>query len=813
MTSAVSNLPSHTKVVVIGGGMMGVSLLYHLALEGWKDVVLLEKGELTSGSTWHAAGQVPSLAGNYNIAKIHHYANMLYPKLEEMTGQYVSWHGCGGIRFAATQEEVDWFKYIAGYSKSIGFHYEVIPPELIREKHPYVGLDGVLAGAWTTQDGHVDPAGACNAVAIAARNLGAKIFRNTLVTGLFQKPNGEWIVQTGNGDIVAEHVVNSAGCYAAQVGAMVGLDVPVINMQHQYLVTEPVPEVIARDKELPALRDPLTSGYYRQEQKSYLIGIYEHYGAQEAWEDRGGYPQWESSSELFSPDLDRISPWLSKVMERMPILANLGIRRVVNGAITHTPDGMPLLGPAEGLRNFWMCCGSAIGIAQGPGCGLHLARWMVHGDTDISMREFDSRRYSRYADRDYTRAKVFEDFQRMFTVHLPGEELMAGRPKTTSPLYAKLRAKGAVFGESFGWERAKFFPSDGRETHNFRRTSTFDAVGNEARSVRSNAGIIDLSSFSKYEVRGAEAQSFLDRFVMNRLPRRIGGIGLAHPLSTMGRIQSEFTITKLAEDHYYLASAAASRVRDIDLLNGNKREGESVDISDVTDEWGVLVLAGPKSRTILDKITDNTLDSKSFPWLTAKVVEVAGIQVRALRINYVGELGWELHVPIQSLESLYDSIFAVGQESGLADFGLYALDSMRLEKAYRGWGTELSSDATPLEAGLDRFIDFNKSFVGKEAILRQKVSGPERQLGLLRVDTLDSDPRGNEPIFLDGKLAGVTTSGGFGHVIGKSLAFAYLRPDAAAPGTHLTLDLLGDSFAATVLDGAPFDAGNDRLRS
>ena len=378
-------MQSHAKVVIVGGGMMGVGLAYHLAEEGWKDVLLIEKGELTSGSTWHAAGQCPSFIGNYNMAKIHHYSNTLYPRLEELTGHPAGWHGCGGIRLATTPEEVDWFRHVAGFAANVGFQMEIIGPNRIKELNPWLDTDGVLAGAHTTMDGHVDPSSACNAMAAGARQMGATILRRNRVTGITRLPSGEFEVVTEQGNVTCEHVVNAGGCYAREVGNWVGVETPITNMEHQYLVTEPLQAFMGADTELPVMRDPATAGYYRQEQKAGLVGIYEHHGAKEAWAGRGGWPEWQSENELFEGDIDRIAPWLEKALERMPIFAEAGIKRVINGAIPHTPDGNPLVGPAHGVRNFWQCCGSSIGIAQGAGCGKYLAQWMVHGDADINM--------------------------------------------------------------------------------------------------------------------------------------------------------------------------------------------------------------------------------------------------------------------------------------------------------------------------------------------------------------------------------------------------------------------------------------------
>ncbi|MFL7869488.1 MAG: FAD-dependent oxidoreductase, partial [Anaerolineales bacterium] len=533
----------HARVVIIGGGMMGVGLLYHLALEGWDDSVLIEKGELTSGSTWHAAGQCPSFIADYNMAKIHHYSNTLYPRLEEMTGQAVSWHGCGGIRLATRPEELDYFQLVKGTAANVGFRMEIIGPAEIRRINPFLDTTGVIAGAWTLDDGHVDPAGCCNAMAIAARKLGAAIIRHNRVTGINVLPGGDWQVATEQGSITCEHVVNAGGCYAARIGRWVGINVPIINLKHQYLVTEPIQAFLEREEELPVMRDPYCNAYYRQEQHSGLIGIYERRSSREAWLETGGQA-WEAENELFAPEYDPIMPGLERVMERMPIFADAGVIRVVNGASPRTPDHNPLVGPAPGLRNFWLNCGASIGIAQGAGAGKYLAQLMVHGETEINMIRVDPRRFGSYAVDEYNRAKAHQGYKYMYVLHLPGEERPAGRPVRTSPLYNKLSDKGCVHTEIAGWERPKWFSLDGREeAYGFRRNNVFDVVAEECRAVRERVGVRDLSSFAKYEVTGPDAEAFLNRLFANRVSSRVGGIVLAHALSDTGRIEAEFTIT------------------------------------------------------------------------------------------------------------------------------------------------------------------------------------------------------------------------------------------------------------------------------
>jgi dimethylglycine dehydrogenase len=802
------------RVVIIGGGMMGCGLLYHLAEEGWTDSLLIEKGELTSGSTWHAAGQCPSFIADYNMAKVHHYGNTLYPKLEELTGQYVSWHGCGGIRFALTPEELDYFKHVEGIAKMIGFRMEIIGPEEIRKINPFVSTEGVLAGALTLDDGHVDPAGCCNALAKGARDMGASIVRHNRVTDIARRPSGEWEVVTEQGTVVCEHVVNAAGCYARQVAQMVGGDVPITNMEHTYLVTEPIKEFVERDEEMPVMRDPYPSSYYRQEQKAALIGIYETAASAECWTHRGGWPEWDSENELFEGDMDRIFPYVERVLERMPIWADAGIKRVVCGAISHTPDNNPLIGPAAGLKNFWHAAGAAIGVAQGAGCGKYLAQWMVHGDAEINMAGIDPRRFGAYAPGGYTKAKSHEDYEHMYILHLPGEERMAGRPARTSTLYEKLKAKGASHTEAHGWERPTWFSLDGREEEpGFHHNNTFEVVAEECRAVRERVGILDLSSFAKYEVTGAGAGAFLDRVLANRMPKTDGGIVLAHFLSEEGRIAGEVTVTRLAEDRFYLLSGAGAEERDLDHLTHQVQDGEAVEIANVTDNRGVLVVAGPRARDLLAGLTETDLGNESFRWLRGKEIEVAGVPLYALRVNYVGELGWELHCPMDRLEALYDAVWAAGEAHGIADFGVYAVNSLRMEKAYKGWAAELTNEITPVEADIERFVAYDKEdFVGKAATLKVKQAGASQICVYFECETGTSDVHGGEAVLDGERVVGVTTSGGYGHVTGKSLGFAYVEPALAPPGSRFEVQVLGERRQAQVLGEPVHDPRNERLR-
>lgn len=808
-------MTTHKRVVIVGGGNMGVGLLYHLAEAGWTDIVLLEKGELTSGSTWHAAGLCPSFIADYNMSKIHHYGNTLYPKLEAMTGQYVSWHGCGGIRFATNDHELDYFKLVAGIADNSGAEIEIIDPAKIKQILPWIELDGVVGGAWTKGDGHVDPAGVCNAMAIAARNLGAEIVRECLVTNIQPTAQGEWEVTTEKGIYICEHVVNAGGNHATAIAAWNGISLPIVNLKHQYIITDPVPEFLARKEEIPVIRDPRHSAYYRQEQKSALIGPYETRGSRIAWPETNGIPGWDSDQELFAEEFDPIMPFLEGVMSTMPIWANLGVKRVVNGAIPHTPDDRPLLGPVHGLKNYWLCCGSAIGIAQGAGCGKYLAQWIVHGDSEINMAGLDPRRFGTYADADYCRAKAHEAYEHMYILQLPGEERQVARKNRITPLYDKLARMGAVHTEAHGWERPKWFSTDGApEDLGFRRGNAFTAVAGECRAVRERVGVMDLSSFSKFDVTGPDAEKMLDRLTANKLPKRQGGIVLTHMLSKSGRIQSEVTITRLADDRFYVLSGAGAEERDWDMMTQGKLASEKATIRNVTEDYGMLVLAGPKSRNVLGRLTDAPLGNDHFRWLTGQEITVAGAPVRALRVSYVGELGWELHIPMAKLETVFDALWAEGQAHGIANFGAYAVNSLRMEKAYRGLHSELTNEITLIEADMERFFAPDKGdFIGRAATLIRKQEGIGTKLAYVEVDATDNDVVGGEPVFVNGACVGVATSGGYGHYTKKSLAFVYVPPENTTPGFEMEIGLLGERRKAVVLAEPAYDPASAKMRA
>jgi len=805
-------MKQHARVVVIGGGALGAGLLYFLTKEGWDDVVLIEKGELTSGSTWHAAGLIPHFIGGLSMAKVHQEGPALYRTLEAETGQATGWHGCGAIRLALTDEEVDWFHYVKGILDTVGSECHLISPSEILKLHPLLVVDDVKLGFYTPNDGHTDPASATNAMAAGARQGGATIYRHTRVTGTRLLDNGEWEVTTDQGTIVCEHLVNAAGSFAKQIGEWVGLDLPIVNMEHHYLVTENLAEVEALDHEPPVVRDPKASCYYRQEQQGILIGPYERANAQ-AWGLDG--VDWSFDMELLSPALERLETSLEHAAERIPCWTNAGIKRVVNGPITHTPDGGFLLGPAEGLKNYWLCCGASIGITQGPGCGKYLAQWMVHGQTEINVRDMDPRRYGKWASGDYAIAKSVDEYQQMYQPHLPGEYRDAGRPTRVTPLYQKLKQAGAVYADTFGWERAKWYASDGvEEEYGFRRNNSFDAVAQECRAVREAVGLTDLSSFAKYEVTGKDAFTFLERICANRVPAKDGGVVLSQMLTTLGGIESEATVTCLSSDHYYLLSGAVAELHDLDWLMQHIEEGEDVTVRNVTDDYGVLLITGPRSRDVLSGLTDAGLtNDDGFTWMSAREISVAGIDVRALRVSYVGELGWELHCPMDRITDLDDALMQAGKDHGIRRFGTYAMNSLRLEKAYKGWGSELTTEISLVESDMLRFARKSGGYIGAEVVEQKTRDGVPIHLVYCEVEAIDADPMGNEPV-LDGEnIVGVTTSGGYGHCVQKSLAFAYVNTGFETPGTTFDIRILGEHRRATVLSEAVWDCENERLKS
>lgn len=802
------------KTIIIGGGVMGTSLLYHLSVEGWSDTLLLEKGELASGSTWHAAGQITHSTSSYGLATMTRYGTRKYAELEAETGQSVSWHRSGSLRLAYHPDELDWLRYTLSIGRGVGNAMEIVGPERIAEMHPFYNLDGVMAALHTPDDGHVDPASVTAAFAAGARQRGAEIKRGTLVTNTVQLDDGTWRVEVGDDSYTCEVVVNAAGTYARQVGSWVGLKIPIIPMTHHYFVTEEVPDFVGLETELPVVRDDAhVSGYIRMERTAGLIGIYEKANPNSVWVD--GTP-WEADHHLFSPDYDRIAPWLEAAFERMPVLADVGIQRAIHGAITHPPDGVMLLGPAPGLRNYWYCNGVQVGIAWGPGATKYLADWMVNGATTLNLRAFDPRRYGDFATPDYNYTKAREDYLLRHEIPYPGLNRMAGRPYKTSSVYPQMAERGAIFEEVFGWERPRWFAPDGWERediHSFRRADWHKAVAQEVEAVRNRVGMADLTAFAKYELSGGDAASFLDRVSASRVPA-VGRIGLIYLLTDQGMVEIELTAARLAEDRFYLVGAAVGEVRFLDWLQFHVLEGENVEIANVSSDVGVLSLVGPRSRDVLRMCTDSPLDNSMFPWLSVREIEVSGVSVRALRVSFTGELGWELHMPIGEMPTIFDALVGAGAQHGIGFFGSHALNAMRMEVGYKV-SADMTNEVSAFEAGLMRFVKLDKgAFVGRDALIAN-MSAPRWKLVHLEVDPgeLDADCLGGEGIFSEARRVGVVTTAGFGFTTGKSLAWAYVDPDMSDAGTELAVLILGEERPARVLAESVWDPRSERPRS
>jgi dimethylglycine dehydrogenase len=798
-------LPGHTRVVIIGGGIVGCSLLYHLAKEGWSDCLLIEKGELTSGSTWHAAGAITHSLANYSLARMSGYGIELYRQLEEETGQSVSWHGCGSLRLAYTDDEFDYIRRILDIGTALNHPMEIIGPERIRELHPFYRLDGVRAALHTPADGHVDPAGVTFALAKGARMRGAQIVRRNRVTGLKPLPGGEWQVITEQGTVTCEIVVNAGGTFARQIGQWVGLDLPIVAAAHQYLLTEPVAELAALSHELPLIRDAHEiSAYFRQEQQSFLIGVYEKSDPHLVWLE--GTP-WESENELFEPDIDAIAPSLEIAFGRLPIAADEGIRRIINGAITYTPDGAMLLGPAPGLDNFWCACGVSVGVGFGAGVGKYLTQRMVHGATEINMRAFDPRRFGAWATYDYAVAKVREDYVLRHKVAFPGQDRPAARPVRHSSLYERLKAQGAVFEQLAGWERPLWFAAEGvpaRHFESFRRTQAVDIVERETRAVREAVGLLDLSGFAKIDVLGPDAGRLLDRLTTNRLPKADGGISLTYLLNDRATIEAELTCTRLAPDHFFLLFAALDEIRVLDWLCRHKAGEEHVTIRNVSDALGCVSIAGPQARAVLQLLTASDLSDGGQPWFTAREIAVAGIELRALRMSLTGELGWELYAPMADLPALYDALWQKGAPLGIRNFGTAALNAMRMERAIKG-APELNMTANLVETATLRFAKPGKGdFVGRDMLLEQMERMPSWRCVYMEVDTDGFDCHGAEAVMSGGEVVGSISSGTYSLSAKKSVAFAFVQPAYAEPGTELQIMLMGAPRPGRVLSDAVF---------
>ncbi len=798
-------VPTHAEVVIIGGGVMGCGLAYHLPREGIHDVVLLEKAELTSGSTWHAAGQITHSTSSYSLGKCVGYNIELYSGiLKEKTGMKVSWHGCGSLRLAYTDDEVDWQLQSMSVGKGLGFQMDLIGPKEIAKIHPFYNLNGVKSALHTPGDGHVDPSNVTQALAKGAKNQGVKIFRRTLVNGISTTKSGEWLVDTPKGRIICKHVINAGGTYAKQIAKWSDYNLPTTSMTHHYFVTEQVPEFSNLESELPVIRDDReVSGYFRMEQQSGLIGIYEKSNPNPVWLE--GCP-WEAENELFEPDFDRVLPWLENAFKRIPMLANLGIRRVVHGAISHPPDGNPLIGPAPKLKNYWCCCGTQIGIGWGPALTRELARLIVHGEAEINMREFDPRRFGSYASDNYQVIKAKEDYILRHEVPFPNFNRMEARPVRPSVIYDLLKDRNAVFEEVNGHERPRWFAppnTEPKDIYSFRRSQLHNIIAKEVKAVQNQAGMMDISAFTKVEVTGKDAKRFLTGLIPNQLPVP-GKMCLTHLLNKSGRIELETTVFCLAEDRFYLVCAAFFEQRLLDILYFN-RASERINIRNLSDEWGALAVNGPFSRTILSEITDYALSNSAFPWLSNREISIDGSKLWAFRMSYAGELGWELHGPRTVIRNTFKLLLEKGPKHGLQLYGSFAMNSMRLEKGYMG-ASELTNEVTLAETRQMRFVDLNHEFVGDRATLRKQ---PKIYCVQLEIeDDGKDDGNGGEAIYSSGKQIGSISSIGFGYRVNKLLAFGFVKPDYNNDETSIKVRIMNEMRKASILNKPPYDPQN-----
>ena len=834
---------THARAVVIGGGVVGVSTLYHLAKKGWTDSVLIERKELTSGSTWHAAGLLPLFNLSYSVGQIHKYSVALYQTLEQETGLDPGLRQVSNIRLARTRDRMDEYNYYAGVAETIGVKVKFLTPGEVKTIWPLCDVEGIIGAIQHLEDGYIQPADLTQSLARGARERGAEINRHTTVTAIERLANGEWKVSTDKGDITCEHVVSATGNFARATGRMVGINVPVIPVEHQYIVTEAHPEIVKRKAqglpEMGVLRESDSAWYMREEAGGLLLGPYEK-GAPACYVDG---PSSDSEYELFPEDLDRLAPHIETAIARVPAFGEVGVKKVYNGAIAYTPDGSPIVGPAPGVRNFWLNEGHSFGVTAAGGAGWQLAEWIVEGEPTIDMLGVDPRRFGPYADTGYLIEKNEEAYAKVFTVHYPDEERAAARPLRQTPCYSRMKDLGAVFGSVYGWERPNWFAPQGyglseadlampdvllnenhpavgvgekpREKWSFRRSNYFQFVGEECRNVHQNVGLMDMSAFAKCEVSGPGAEGWLNSILTNRAPKAIGRVTLSYLLTARGGVRAEFTLTRIGSERFYLISAGALETHDFDTLEKLLPADNSVRIDKVTTQRGVLVLAGPRSREVLAKVADIDVSNKAFPWLTARRLSVKAAGLIAMRVNFVGELGYELHHPIEMQNAIFDALMDVGASFGIRPFGIRAMDSLRLEKSYKLIGRELSIEYAALESDLQRFVDFDKGpFRGRDALVAWRDKGFTNKLVMLEVQGVtDADARGSEPVMKNGAMIGRTTSGGYGWRVGKSLALAMVNPEFSHPGDEVEVRILGETRRAIVIPDSPYDPANAALRS
>ena len=802
---------SHAQVVVIGGGVVGCSVIYHLTKLGMKDVVLIERSELTSGSTWHAAGGFHTLNADTNMAALQGYTIRLYRELEEITGQSCSLHHVGGITLAESPERFDFLKSARAMHRHMGLDTELITPEEIRKLSPITNTEGVLGGLYDPLDGHLDPSGTTHAYAKAAQMQGAEIILRNRVLETNPRADGGWEVVTEQGTIVAEKLVNAGGLWAREVGALAGIYLPLHPMEHQYFATDNIPAVFERDQELPHVMDPEGESYLRQEGKGLVIGFYEQNC--EPWAVAG--TRWDFGHELLDENLDRIGDSMEFAFKRFPVLADAGIKTIVNGPFTFAPDGNPLVGPVPGLRNYWSACAVMAGFSQGGGVGLTLAEWMIDGEPSRDVFAMDVARFGDYCTPSYTRLKVRENYQRRFTVSYPNEEIPAARPLETTPAYAIWQSQNAVFGEMYGMEHVNYFAPDGeepREIPSFRRSNAFPTVAEEVRAVRRGVGLNEVHNFGKYEVSGDGAFEYLDTIMAGKIPPP-GRLSLNPMLSPKGRIIGDFTVAQLASNVFQVTASFGAQAYHMRWFEQHL-PASGVSLKNVSRQRIGFQIAGPRAQELLSRVTLADVSTAAMPFLSIREIDIGQCQAIVQRVSYTGDRGYEIYVPWYNQVALYQLLTEAGMDLGLRPFGMRAMMSLRLDKSFGSWMREFKPDYTPLETGLDRFVAYDKpaEFIGKAAALAEKERGVTRKLCTFEVDARDADAVAWEPIWHDGAVVGYVTSGGYSHYAEKSIAFGFLPLELIEEGRQVEIEILGDLIPARLYTAPLFDPDNEYLR-
>jgi dimethylglycine dehydrogenase len=805
-------MKSHAQVVVIGGGVVGCSVLYHLTKLGCTDVVLCERKELTAGSSWHAAGGFHAFNSDPGVARLQAYTISLYAELEAISGQNIGVHRTGGLLVAETRERWDFLRSDWARLKVLGLETELISPSQLRELCPIMDTSRVQGALYAPDEGHLDPYGATHAYATAAKLKGAEIYRHTRVLAIDPTGRDSWKVTTDQGVIECEHVVNAAGLWAREVGRMVKVELPAVPMEHHYLITEDLPEIAQAEREMPGILDLDGEVYLRQERNGILLGVYEKEATPWAL---AGVPWEHGETELLPPNLDRLVDSLSKGFQRYPALANAGIRRVVNGPFTFTPDGNPLVGPVPGLHNYWSACGVMAGFSQGGGVGLALAQWIVNGEPDGDVLAMDVARFGPYAtDPAYSVTKAREFYSRRFQIAYPNEYWPAGRPCKTSAIHDKLTAANAVFGVSYGLEVPLYFATAGEpavETPTLRRSNAFDQVHAECIAARTSVGILDISSFSKYVVTGSGAAAALDRLLASRLPE-VGRIRLTPMLAPSGRLMGDLTTLRLGENHFVICGSGYLQAWHMRWFDEHLAQSDVV-YRNASYLLGGLALVGPRSRALLARIAGVDVSNQALPFTGVASIDLASIPAIVARLSVSGELGYEIHVPKQQLPKLLDKVLEFSQEFDARHIGLYALNSLRLEKGFGIWSREFSRDYTPRMSGLDRFIAYDKKdFIGRDAALHERGAVAPKRLITLNIDSPNEDASGYEPIWVGSRLVGFVTSGGYGHCAGMSLAMGYLESDIPDEQPDLSVTILGERRDCRVLTQAAIDPSGARMR-